>query len=349
MLIHDLETPVGVIDLDRLEANIAKLKKYCVEHQIDNRPHIKTHRIPEIAQMQVKAGAVGITCQKIREAEIMADAGLKDIFLPYNIVGESKLKRLVELAQRVRLSVTADSEFTVSGLSQACHNAGIKLSVLVEFDTGYGRCGAQTPEDAWILARLIDKSPSLKFGGLMCHPYNDQSDPFIEKTKALLEKDGIPVERVSYGGTSGVWQAHTQKHVTEYRAGVYIYGDRYVLRAGAMKPEDCSLKIITTIVSRPTADRGIMDGGSKAFTSDLLGFKDYGMILEYPEAVFYNFSEEHGWVDFSKCGKKPQIGERLTLIPNHCCVISNLFNEMVGVRRDKVEVVWKVAARGASQ
>jgi D-serine deaminase-like pyridoxal phosphate-dependent protein len=183
----------------------------------------------------------------------------------------------------------------------------------------------------------------------MCHPHNGQSDPFVKKAKALLAKDGIAVERVTYGGTSEMGLAHTRKQVTEYRAGVYIYGDRFVLRAGAMKPEDCSLKIITTLVSRPTPDRGIMDGGSKAFTSDLLGFKDYGSILEYPEAVFFNFSEEHGWVDFSKCPQKPKIGERLTVIPNHCCVISNLFNEMVGFRKDKVEVTWKVAARGASQ
>ncbi|GIK42273.1 MAG: alanine racemase [Chloroflexota bacterium] len=344
-----LDTPVAIVELDKLEANIAGFQRYLDEHGIANRPHIKTHKIPEIAHMQLKAGAVGITCQKIGEAEVMAQAGIPDIFLPYNIIGESKLERLMRLARRVKLSVTADSEFTLRGLSGAAQREGLELETLVEFDSGLGRCGVQSPQEAAELARIIARSPGLRFGGLMTYPSNEKTDPFVVETKALLQKDGLEVARVSGGSTPGMWQAHTHPEVTEHRAGMYIYGDRYTLKNGAMSQDDCSLKVICTVVSRPTADRGILDGGSKTFSSDLLGLEGYGLILEYPDAVYYGQSEEHGHVDFSRCARKPEIGERVTLIPNHCCVVSNLFNQVVGVRGDKVEVIWPVAARGALQ
>lgn len=348
MNINQLDTPVAIVELDKLEANIAKLQNYLAEHGLANRPHIKTHKIPEIAHMQVNGGAVGITCQKIGEAEVMAQAGIKDIFLPYNIIGPAKLERLMRLAHRVKLSVTVDSEFTVRGLTVAANQAGVELPVLVEFDSGAKRCGVQTPQEAADLARLIARSPGLSFGGLMTYPTNQTSDIFARETKNLLKGD-LEVARVSGGSTAGMWQAHTHPEITEHRAGMYIYGDRYTLKNGAMTLADCSFKVITTVVSRPTAERGILDGGSKTFSSDSLGLEGYGLILEYPEAVIYGQSEEHGHVDFSKCAHKPEIGERVTVLPNHCCVVSNLFSQIVGVRHGQVEVIWPVAARGTIQ
>src|SRR5215475_10853127 len=135
MHIDELDTPVPVVDIDRLEANITRLQAYLDQHGIANRPHIKTHKIPEIAQMQMDAGAIGITCQKVSEAEVMADAGFKDIFIPFNIIGESKLTRLMELAKKITVSVTADSAYVIQGLSTAAQKAGITLTVLVECDT----------------------------------------------------------------------------------------------------------------------------------------------------------------------------------------------------------------------
>ncbi len=346
MDIQALDTPVAIVDLDRLEANIVRLQHYLDEHHIANRPHIKTHKIPEIAHMQVNAGAVGITCQKIGEAEVMADAGIQDIFIPYNIVGEPKLERLMGLARRVNLSVTADSEFTVRGLSAAAQRRGVELPVLVEFDTGLGRCGVQSPREAAELARTITRSPGLRFGGLMTYPCNENTDTFVSQTRALLEPDRVGIQRVSGGGTPGMWQVHTHAEVTEYRAGMYVYGDRKVLRSGALQLDDVAFKVITTVVSRPTAERGILDGGSKTFSSDTLDLAGYGLILEYPDAHFYALSEEHGNVDFSRCARKPQVGERVTVIPNHCCVVSNLFDQVVGVRQGRVELTWSVAARG---
>ncbi len=346
MKIDQLDTPALVVDLDRLQANIDRLQRYLDAHGIANRPHIKTHKTPQIALMQIQAGAVGITCQKIGEAEVMADAGCSDIFLPYNIVGEGKLARLVTLAQRVRLSLTADSAFTVQGYTQAAQRAGIDLAVLIEFDSGLGRCGVQTPQEAARLALQIANAEHLQFAGLMTFPGDAGSDQFVQETRALLRADGIPIERVSYGGTPTMWQAHERGEVSEYRAGTYVYGDRATIRSGAMSLDEVALHVVATVVSRPTADRAILDAGSKTLFSDLLGLDGYGLILEYPQACIPKTSEEHGFVDLSRCTHKPQIGERVTIVPNHVCVTVNLFDEVYGARGDEIETVWPVAARG---
>jgi D-serine deaminase-like pyridoxal phosphate-dependent protein len=347
MHITDLDTPVAVVDLDRMEANIARFQAYLDTHGIANRPHIKTHKIPAIAQMQLAAGAVGITCQKIGEAEIMADAGISDIFIPYNILGPAKLERLVALARRTQLSVTADSAPVIAGLGAAMAAAGLELPVLVECDTGLGRCGVQTPEAAAELAQLIARTPGLRFGGLMTYPTGAATGPFMAEATRRIHAHGLTVERVSGGGTPNMWHAHEHPEVTEHRAGMYIYGDRYTMHAGALTLEQCSFSVRATVISRPTADRGIIDAGSKTLSSDLLGLEGYGMIVEYPAARIVGLSEEHGTVDFSACAQRPAIGEAVTVIPNHCCVVSNLFNEIVGVRNGAVEVIWPVAARGA--
>ena len=247
------------------------------------------------------------------------------------------------------MSVTADSDVTVRGLATAAQRAGVTLPVLVEFDTGAARCGVQSPQAAAELARLIAGAEGLRFGGLMTYPSNANTGGFVRDTTALLAPDGIPVERVSGGGTANMWHAHECPEVNEYRAGMYIFGDRKIIKAGAMTVEECAFKVLTTVVSRPTADRGILDGGSKTFSSDLLGLEGHGLILEYPEARFYSMSEEHGHVDFSACARKPAIGERVTVIVNHCCPVVNLFNQLVGVRDDTVDVTWPVAARGLIQ
>jgi D-serine deaminase-like pyridoxal phosphate-dependent protein len=299
--------------------------------------------------MQLRAGAIGITCQKLGEAEVMAQAGIQDIFLPYNILGEAKLERLTTLARRASMSVTADSDVTVRGLAAAAKRAGLTLPVLVECDMGGKRCGGQSPQEAADLARLIAGSPGLHFGGLMTFPNPEGMDDFVRATKSLLVGDGIDVERVSGGGTPSVWQAHNVQELTEHRAGTYVYGDRYTVRSGAMQLHECALTVVTTVVSRPTAERGILDGGSKTLSSDPMGEEGYGLLLEYPEAKLYSLSEEHGCVDFSACSERPEIGERVTVLPNHVCVVSNLFNQVVGVRGGRVEVVWPVACRGRLQ
>jgi D-serine deaminase-like pyridoxal phosphate-dependent protein len=203
----------------------------------------------------------------------------------------------------------------------------------------------QSPQEATKLARLIHKSPNLHFGGLMTYPTSEATEVFIRETRALLAKDDIQIERVSGGGTPSMWQAHLHPDVTEHRAGIYVYGDRLTLRSGAVTLDTCAFRVYATVVSRPTPERGILDSGSKSLSSDLHGLDGYGYICEYPDAKIYSLSEEHGHVDFSACEHKPEIGERVSIIPNHCCTVTCLFDEVVGVRGDQVEVVWKVAAR----
>jgi D-serine deaminase-like pyridoxal phosphate-dependent protein len=180
----------------------------------------------------------------------------------------------------------------------------------------------------------------------MTFPHNADSDAFVRATRTLLAPEGLEISCVSYGGTPLMWSAHERTEVTEYRAGTYVYGDRSILKSGAMTLDQIALHVIATVVSRPTVDRGILDAGSKTFSSDLLGLDGHGLIVEYPEARVYAMSEEHGNVDFGGCPRKPGIGERVTVIPNHVCPVNNLFDQVYAVRDGQVIHTWQVAARG---
>lgn len=348
--LHALSTPLPVIDEDKLAANIARVQSYMDSHRLAFRPHIKTHKIPALARQQVQAGATGINCQKITEAEVFADAGFEDILITFNILGEQKLARLAALNERTSgLKVVADSIVTVTGL--AAYFTGRKpLTVLVECDTGGGRCGVQTPDEAAALARGIAASRSLVFGGLMTYPKPNAEaavEHFFIAAMAYLAADGIDCRIRSNGGTPSLFSAHLVPSATEHRAGTYIYNDRSMVRAGHCTLDDCAMHILATVVSRPTPERAILDAGSKALTSDLLGFADYGHIVDYPEAVITGLSEEHATVDLSKVeGIRPEIGERIRIIPNHTCVVSNLFDVMTFHRNGVVTRVEEVTARG---
>ncbi|MCM2293212.1 D-TA family PLP-dependent enzyme [Allorhizobium sp. BGMRC 0089] len=345
-----LSTPRPVIDEDRLASNIARVQTYMDAQGLAFRPHIKTHKIPALAKAQIEAGARGINCQKITEAEIFADAGFQDILITFNILGTEKLERLAALNERIDdLKVVADSLVTIEGLSS--HFSGRKpLSVLVECDTGGGRCGVQTPDEALTLAEAIHGKSGLRFVGLLTYPKAHTEaavEQFFAATLTLLSERGIPCPIVSNGGTPSLFSAHLVPSATEHRAGTYIYNDRSMVGAGHCSLDDCAMHILATVVSRPTPDRAVLDAGSKALTSDLLGFNDYGLILDYPLAVITSLSEEHAVVDLKQiAGKRPEIGEKIRIVPNHTCVVSNLFDRMVFHRNGLVTRVEEVAARG---
>ncbi len=348
--ILDLSTPLPLIDERRLAANIVRVQSYMDEHGLTFRPHIKTHKIPSVAAQQVAAGAKGINCQKITEAEVFADAGFDDLLITFNILGPEKLERLVALNERISgLKVVADSGTTITGLTKAF--TGRKpLAVLVECDTGGGRCGVQTPEQAVGLAEQIVAAPGLSFAGILTYPKANSEaavEAFFSQTVALLKARGIACPIVSNGGTPSLFSAHYVPSATEHRAGTYVYNDRAMARSGHCGLDDCAMHILATVVSRPTPDRAILDAGSKALTSDLLGFSDYGLIADYPDAVITGLSEEHGTVDLSKvAGPRPEIGDKVRIIPNHTCVVSNLFDVMTFHRDGIVTRVEEVAARG---
>jgi D-serine deaminase-like pyridoxal phosphate-dependent protein len=349
--LDELSTPLPLIDETRLAANIQRVQAYMDEHGLAFRPHIKTHKIPAVAAQQVKAGAKGINCQKVSEAEIFADAGFNDILITFNIMGPEKLEHLVRLNQKVSdLKVTADNAATVAGLA-ASFSPDCPLKVLVECDTGGGRCGVQTPEDACTLAQMIQNAEGLTFAGILTYPAANSAQAveafFAETIQRLTQKDmDCPI--VSNGGTPSLFEAHLVPSATEHRAGTYAYNDRAMVRAGHCSLDECAMHILATVVSRPTPDRAIIDAGSKALTSDLLGFSDYGHIVEYPGARVSGLSEEHGTVDLSGCPQdaRPDIGERIRIVPNHTCVVSNLTDVMTFHKDGKVTRTEPVAARG---
>ena len=347
--IYDIEIPAVLIDLDRVEANLSRAQTYADSHGLKLRPHIKTHKIPRFAQRQVELGAAGITCQKLGEAEVMADAGVTDILLPYNILGAAKLARLRALADRVKLSVTADSAVTLDGYTETFQSRSEPLPVMVECDTGMGRCGVQTPSDALALAQAIDAAAGLRFAGLMTYPAHGkiaETQAWLAEAVALLDRAGLPAETVSNGGTPDMWSAHQVTAATEHRPGTYIYLDRYQVAKGAGFQEDCALTVLTTVVSCPRTERAILDAGSKSLTSDTLGMSGFGLILEHPEAEIMALSEEHGHVDVSRCNDRPRIGDRVRVLPNHACVVSNLFDRVHIISGEEVTDVVEVAARG---
>lgn len=342
------DTPVVTIDLDIMEANIRRLQSYCVAHGIANRPHIKTHKIPQIARQQLAAGAIGVTCQKLGEVAVMLDAGISDILVTYNIIGEAKLRRLRHLAARAdtRLTVACDNATVARHLSQAFADTANPLQVVVECDTGTGRTGTQTPAETLELAQAVARLPGLQFAGLMTYPITDETGRFFEATLAKLDRAGLPASIVSTGGTPSYRRAHEVPGVTEHRAGTYVFNDRATVAVGAATWDDCAMRIRTTVVSRPTATRAIIDSGSKTLSSDLLGQVGHGRIVEYPDAVITRLNEEHGIVDLTACPVRPEVGEIVSVIPNHTCVVTNLHDRLVGVRKGRVEGVWPVAARG---
>ncbi len=345
--VHEIDTPAILIDVNRVQANIKKAQAHADAIGVKLRPHIKTHKLPFFARRQLEAGAVGITCQKLGEAEVMADAGIVDIFLPYNILGKEKLDRLYALHQRITISVTVDNSTSLEGLVSRFNNEGRPLTVLVECDTGMGRCGVQTPEEALELARQIEQSKGLRFGGLMTYPATgkaEQAEQWLVQARDLLAANNIQCETISSGGTPDMWRSPKESVITEYRPGTYIYFDRYQVAKGAATLDDCALTVLSTIVSHPTPDRAIIDAGSKALSSDTLGLADFGELAGRTDARVTGLSEEHGTLKGDITGLK--VGDKVRVIPDHVCVVSNLFDEVHLISGDDVIDILPVAARG---
>ncbi|WP_119387826.1 alanine racemase [Taklimakanibacter lacteus] len=350
--IEELETPVPVIDIDVVDRNLKRWQARCDEIGIANRPHIKTHKLAALAKYQMALGAKGITVQKLGEAEVMADAGISDMLLTFNVVGAPKLRRLAELARRTGISVVADNEAVIEGLGQAGIAAGRDISVLVECDTGGKRNGVQSPEAAAGLARVVDKTRGVTYGGLMTYAAPGTrlaAKAFLTEARDLAGKAGLETAVVSTGGSPDMWSKEGLEVATEYRAGTYIYFDRSLAERGTCSYDDCALHVLATVVSRPTDERALIDAGSKTLTSDLLGLKGYGVVTGLDKAQIYNMSEEHGFLDISGLAQKPKVGDLVQITPNHVCPVTNLFDRVVFVRGNDVLGAVKVDARGMVQ
>ncbi|WP_407192476.1 D-TA family PLP-dependent enzyme [Bradyrhizobium sp. STM 3566] len=342
-------TPCAVIDMDRVERNIARIQKACDDAGIANRPHIKTHKNPTIAKMQVAAGAKGITCQKLGEAEIMANAGIDDILISYNLLGDEKMARLGALQAKANMTVAADNSTVVAGLPKATAASGRPLSVVVECDTGRKRAGVETPAEAVALAREIAASKGLQFAGFMLYPTEtgwSDAQKFFDEALAGVRAHGLDAKIVSTGGTPNLVNIGKLKGGTEHRFGTYIYNDRMQVAAGVASWDDCALHIYSTVVSRAAPERGILDAGSKTLTTDTGGLDGHGLILEHPEAKIAKFAEEHGFLDLSRSNTRPNVGDVVRIVPNHVCVVVNMMDEVVMVRGEEIIGTLPVAARG---
>jgi D-serine deaminase-like pyridoxal phosphate-dependent protein len=363
---YDIDTPALLIDLDGVEKNLATMQKKADAAGAMLRPHIKTHKIPELAQAQIQMGAVGVTTAKVSEAKVMADAGIDDIFIANQIVTPAKLQRLRALSKRAKLSVGLDSPVGAKFLSDAFSAAGEKIDYVIEIDSGLNRCGVLPGRPAVELLKTIKDFPGIRFKGIFTHAGHAYGKQNIEQVKdvsrveseTMVEtanrfKDlGVQPEVVSVGSTPTmrVWEG--RGGVNEIRPGNYIFLDGMQIALGVADPQECALTVIATVISRPAPDRAVVDAGSKVFALDKGAhgqemLKGFGMVLN-KKAVLDRLSEEHG-VMVLVPNEKLEIGERVRIIPNHACTVINLSDRAYGIRGGKVESELIIAGRGKVQ
>jgi D-serine deaminase-like pyridoxal phosphate-dependent protein len=368
--ITDLETPFVAIERRRVLNNIDRMQAAAAAAGRTLRPHAKTHKSPLIARWQITRGAIGVCCAKLGEAEVFAEAGVADIRLPYPLQ-PSNAGRLTALMDKARVSFIVDHPAVARGWSDAMVRAGRSVEVLVKVDVGFHRCGVDAEDPGAVeFIRSVAESPGLKLAGLLSHAghsYGAASEEALAQTacdeaSTLLgladrcRTAGVEIPEISVGTTPNARFSVRHRGVTEMRPGAYVYGDRTQVGLGAAALDDCALTVIATVVSRPAPDRVILDCGSKTLSSDAArGFRaapGYGAIFRDLEATdldssltIERLSEEHATVRATgPCSLRP--GERVRVLPNHCCVVSNLVDEVHLVDGLEVLQAMPVAARG---
>jgi D-serine deaminase-like pyridoxal phosphate-dependent protein len=358
--VFDLDTPAVLVDLDRVEGNVAAMAERARAASVKLRPHAKTHKIPEIGRLQRAAGAAGLSVAKTSEAEVFADAGFDDLFIAFPVVGAGKALRLLALADRVRLSVGVDSVEGARTLAAPFHAAGRTLDVRLKVDVGLHRVGVE-PAAALDHARRIAEVPGLRLHGIFTHAghaYSGESPAavaavghsegeILAAVAAALTREGHGPLEVSVGSTPTARHAMTVAGVTECRPGNYVYHDASQVSLGTCGLDACALTVLATVVSVPAAGRAVLDAGSKTLSSDPLRphGPGFGWILG-TKSRLSRLSEEHGVVDVAE-GDSFRVGQQVRVLPNHACVVSNLHDYVHVVRGDRVEGRYRVAARGA--
>ncbi len=343
--------------------NLNRMQKLAGKNAVRLRPHIKTHKTPSLAKLQIELGAKGISCAKISEAEIMAARGIRDICIANVIVGLSKLQKLAALNVTIdHLSVCVDSHYSVNKLSDIFSGLNKPINVLIEMDTGLKRCGLEKDNDILDLARHILSLPGVRLEGILTHAgqaYGSKDDAEREKIgryegermaeiACMLEQDGIELETVSTGSTPTAEWCCIPDRVNEIRPGNYIFYDAIQAALGSCEEENCALSVLATVISNPVPGRYIIDAGSKALNSekgahgrDIL--EGFGTIIG-KSGTISRLSEEHGIITG---GEDLFLGEKIRIIPNHACVTVNLHDMYFVVSGDSVEDILKIAARGA--
>jgi D-serine deaminase-like pyridoxal phosphate-dependent protein len=357
-----LETPAALVDMDRLDRNIARMAGYAAQHRLALRPHIKTHKATTVAAAQLAHGAAGLTCATPAEAGVMSAVG-DDILLAYPPVGP-KLARLMALPASVRLTVALDSAHAIEGLAIAARSADRPVRVYVELDVGMHRVGVGAWDQAAALARLVRERPPLVYAGIAFYPGHIRDDVGSQdaKLEALsaalrsatqaLDSAGVPPEVVSGGSTPTMWRTHDVACVTEFRPGTYVYNDRGTAEIGACGWDDCAFSVLATVVSTSVPNQAVIDAGAKALGREPMRGVDgegFGALLDRPDVTVSRMSEEHGILDLSRTAWRPAVGELVRVVPNHVCIVVHLNDIMYGIRGGAVERSWAVDARGRAQ
>lgn len=358
--INEIETPALLVDLDTMEKNMNWYADFAADEEISLRSHTKTHKTPAIAHWQNDITNGGIICQTLSEVEVMADAGINDIYLSYMVVEESKLDRLVRLAKKLEsFATTVDSPGNVDPLQLAAEKNDTIVNAVLEVDLGMHRVGAQL-EDVVEMSEYINNQPNLCLEGLMAYEghidYENADKNEYEKrcTSAMdelelivecVENVGINVPEVKVGSTPSSLYSGKHPIVDEINPGMFPFMDARLINAPHIKKNDCSVSVLTTVISDTVDNQVIVNAGSKSISFET----DYTPIAKsdrYKSAIYHNASEEHGWIDTSNCRKKLAIGDRIEFIPPHVCPTINLHDTLIGTRDGIVEDIWSIQGRG---
>ncbi len=353
-----LDTPCLMVDLDLMEANIARIAGACRAAGIAWRPHTKGQKIPAIAHKLIAAGAIGVTCAKLGEAEVMAAAGIRDIMVANQIVGSQKIARLVNLRRHADIVVAVDDAANVATLDAAARAKGVRLRVVIEVNIGIERSGVEPGEPCLALARAIARHDGLDLVGVMGWEGHATTiaDPEakrravadavagLTRSAALCREAGLPVEIVSCGGTGTYALSAVQPGVTEIQAGGGIFGDvRYRTQFGVDHPY--ALTVMTTVISRPNPRRIVCDAGKKTMSSDAAMPQPIGL----GKVTASRVSAEHITLDLAEPAEQPHVGDPLEFVVGYSDTTVHLHDTLYGVRDGRIEIAWPILGRGRTR
>ncbi|AJY77798.1 hypothetical protein VN24_16625 [Paenibacillus beijingensis] len=363
MKAEQLDTPSLLIDLDRMERNLKEMQALADSAGVKLRPHTKTHKMAEVAQLQLEYGARGITVAKLGEAEAMAGAGITDIFIATEIVGEQKMVRLRSLAEKAKVRLAVDSIYHVEQLDRFFGDQ-VPVEVMIEVDTGMHRCGVEPEEAVELAGEIVSRFPQVKLAGIFAHEghtYNasekeemkqialDTQKQAVETGKQIEAKWGISCE-ISIGCTLGQLAGEFLPGITEVRPGTYVFydvGHAYYL--GDINR--CAATILSTVTSKKGEEKVVADAGAKSMTIDqrssgVLKTEGFGKIKSHPDLMIKKLSDEHAII---YPGGSLNLGDRIEIYPNHVCPTVNLYNKAYGIRDGRVEKILTITARGCNQ
>lgn len=349
MRIHEIDTPALLLDLDAMESNLHRMAGFFQGQSTKLRPHFKNHKAPRLAARQIDAGAIGMTCATLREAEILVEHGVRSILIANEIAGESKINLFADLSSQADVIVAVDNERVVSDIARIARKRGQRLSVLVDVDVGLNRCGVQPGEPACTLAKsAVEKG--LKFRGLMGYegqlqvlPPSEERDQRVRcvarslvDSRALIEREGIPVEIVSTAGTGTYYVSGAFSGVTEIQAGSYLLMDTLYVNRGS--PFTRSLTLLATVISRPEPLRAVIDCGMKELSAE----RGLSLVKNVEGAELRALHAEHGLLALQEPGAHPEIGQKIELWVHYSDATVNLHQRMYGTRKGEVEDILRI-------